>query len=751
MRPRSKKTWRMKNGISFLTCLVVFLSVLYVGARPALPRSAEKDRYAQWSTYLGNPDGSHYSSLTQINKYNVSQLRVAWSYDSGDERPYEFNPLIVDKVMYVVAKKTSVVALDAQSGRELWTYHSPNTPVMEIHRGINFWRSKDGSDQRLLIPFNDHLEAIDARSGQLIRSFGDDGRVDLRAGLSRDPKKIVQIQSGTPGQVFQDLIILGSSTGEEYGSPPGDIRAYDVRSGKLVWTFHTIPYPGEFGHDTWPEGAWQTGGGANCWGEMSLDEERAIVYIPTGAPVYDFYGSDRKGSNLFADSLIALDANTGKLKWHFQFVHHDLWDYDETAAPQLLTVRHDGKDVPVVAQATKQGFLYVFNRETGKPIWPIEERPVPVSKVKDEWASPTQPYPTKPEPFARQKFTIAEINPHILTPADREHWTNVVGAAENHGLFTPPAFTDTIEMPGNHGGVNWGMTASDPSKGWTFVYSMDLPAILKLEHRLPPQLWDIPTDAPPLKRGAAVYHAYCERCHGVDHKGAPPAIPSLENAPTVYGESLIKSIVHSGYKDMPAYPDLYESLIHDLVQYLGQPVTPAVLAEQQRVTKSSREAPRDSAPKRYWSGYGLQPSIISPPWSELTAYDLNDGSIKWKAAIGDSPAASAQGLAGLGVMMPRNGPVITASGLIFIATRDEGKLRALDEETGKEIWSFQMPAGSEGVPAVYQVEGQEFLVVCATSAKVAEIPRDGPPPPSIESVKRSYIAFTLSTWVSSRQ
>jgi quinoprotein glucose dehydrogenase len=751
MSRRNIKSWEATKRVAFFACFVIFVSVLSVVGDAAWPRAVAKDRYAGWTTYLGNPDASHYSSLTQINKSNVSQLKVAWSYDAGNERPYEFNPLIVDKTMYVVAKRTSVVALDAQSGRELWTYRSADAPLMEVHRGINFWQSKNGSDQRLLIPFNDHLEAIDAHSGQLIRSFGDNGKVDLRAGLGRDPKTIVQIQSGTPGQIFKNLIILGSSTGEEYGSPPGDIRAYDVRSGKLVWTFHTIPYPGEFGHETWPEGAWQKGGGANCWGEMSLDEDRGIVYIPTGAPVYDFYGSDRKGNNLFADSLLALDARTGKLKWHFQFVHHDLWDYDETAAPQLLTVRHDGKDVPVVAQATKQGFLYVFNRETGKPIWPIEERPVSVSKVANEWASPTQPFPTKPAPFARQKFTVAEINPYILSPADREHWTNVVGGAINQGLFTPPGFTDTIEMPGNHGGVNWGMTASDPSRGWIFVYSMDLPAILKLEHRLPPQLWEIPTDAPPLKRGAAVYHAYCERCHGADHKGAPPAIPSLENAPTVYGENLIKSVIHSGYKDMPAYPDLYETLIHDLVQYLGQPVTAAALAEQQTATKEARETPQVSAQKRYWSGYGLQPSIISPPWSTITAFDLNDGSIKWKAAIGDSPAASAQGLAGSGVMMPRNGPVVTAAGLIFIATRDEGKLRALDEETGKELWSFEMPAGSEGVPAVYQVEGQEYLVVCATSAKVTEIPRDGPPPPTAESVKRSYIAFGLPTRTGSAQ
>ena len=735
---------RVRLCLLLIACLAVRCVFQSFRAETAAAQSGSKDSHATWSAYLGNPDASHYSSLTQINRSNVSRLAVAWTFDSGGERPYEFNPLIVGKTMYVLAKNSSVVALDAATGRQLWIYHSEKAALMEIHRGINFWQSSDGSEQRLFIAFNDHLEAIDARTGTLIRSFGKGGRVDLRSDLGRDPAGIVQIQSGTPGQVYGDLIILGSATGEEYGSPPGDIRAYDVRTGRMVWIFHTIPHPGEFGYETWPEDAWKTAGGTNCWGEMSLDEQRGIIYIPTGAPVYDFYGLDRKGNNLFADSLIALDAKTGKRIWHFQLVHHDLWDYDATAAPQLLTVRRGGKEVPVVAQATKQGFLYVFNRETGEPIWPIEERSVPASEVPGELLSPTQPFPTKPEPFARQKFSVADLDPHLLTAADREHWKQVVAAAVNKGLFTPPGFKDTIEMPGNHGGANWGMTASDPSKGWMFVYSMDLPAILKLEHRLPPQLWDIRTELPPLERGASVYHAYCERCHGIDHKGAPPAIPSLENAPKVYGEALIKSLVHSGYKDMPAYPDLYESLVHDLVEYLGEPVSATrAAAESKRAAADPVPPDSGSAPKRYWSGYGLQPSIIRPPWSELTAYDLNDGTILWKVPIGDSPAASAEGIQGAGLMMPRSGPVITAGGLIFIATRDEGKLRAIDEQTGKELWSFTMPSSSEGVPAVYEVAGQEYLVVCATSAKVTEIPRDGPPPPTSENIERSYIAFAL--------
>jgi quinoprotein glucose dehydrogenase len=353
--------------------------------------------HTTWSTYLGNPDGSHYTALTQINRSNVDKLKLAWSYDTGNERAYEFNPIVVGKTMYVIAQHTDIVALHAATGKQLWVHH-PNSmgQRLEVHRGINFWQSKDGSDKRLLITFDNHLEAIDANTGELIKSFGEGGSVDLKLGLGRDPKSMYQIQAGTPGQVFDNLIILGSETGEDYGSPPGDIRAYDVVTGRMAWIFHTIPHPGEFGYQTWPKDAWKYIGGTNCWGEMSLDEKTGIVYIPTGAPTYDFYGADRKGNGLFADCLLAVDARTGKLIWYYQLIHHDLWDYDATSAPQLLTVRHNGEDVPIVAEASKQGYLYVFNRTTGKPLWPIEERPVPKSDMPGEAASPTQPVPTAP-------------------------------------------------------------------------------------------------------------------------------------------------------------------------------------------------------------------------------------------------------------------------------------------------------------------------------------------------------------------
>jgi quinoprotein glucose dehydrogenase len=734
--------FRLHGWRSGRLCVIGTFTVFLFGLIASASSKENAKSHTTWSTYLGNADGSHYSALKQIDRTNVSRLQVAWSYDSG-AWPYAFNPIVVGRTMYVLAKNTSIVALDAATGKELWSYRSRNLgPRMEAHRGINYWQSSDGSDKRLLISFANNLEAINAANGQLITSFGNGGTVNLKEGLGRDANSMRQIQSGTPGVVFDDLIILGSSTGEDYGSPPGDIRAYDVRTGRMAWIFHTIPHPGEPGYETWPKDAWKTAGGVNCWGEMSLDEKTGIVYVPTGAPVYDFYGADRKGNDLFADSLLALNAHSGKLVWYYQLIHHDLWDYDAMAAPQLLTVQQNGKEIPIVAQASKQGFVYVFNRATGKPVWPIEERAVPGSNMPDEEASPTQPFPTAPAPFARQAFTAADLNPYILSAPDRARWKKVVENAANHGLFTPPGLTDTVEMPGNHGGVNWGMTASNPVNGTMYVVSMDIPAILKNERSEPPSLWQIPSQAAPPVQGKAVYHFYCERCHGPERAGAPPAIPSLVNAPSIFGAETIKSVVNYGLNDMPAFPDLTDRLLNNLLLYLGNPGSaPEPIASRNEPPPASTSGA--SKPVRYWSGYGLQPSIIRPPWSVITAYDLNRGVIKWQVPLGNAPQGEPENLKDTGIMMSRNGPVVTASGLVFIATKDEGKLRAYDEENGKVLWETDLPAASEGVPAVYEIDGREYIVLCAASAKQTDIPRDGPEQQTAQPVHRSYIAFAL--------
>ena len=456
-------------------CLKAAVLLLSTGMTVLL-WAAEKN-HKNWSDYGGGPDSSHFVALDQITKSNVNQLQVAWVYPTGDNHAYLFNPIVVDNVMFVLARNSSLVALDASTGKEIWIHE--NLPGL-TSRGIAYWESKNRKDRRLIFAMNDYLQEIDARTGKSILTFGKNGLVDLREGLGRDPKTINRIQTDTPGRVFEDLILLGSTPGEAYLAPPGDIRAYHVITGKLVWTFHTIPHPGEFGYDTWPKDAWKYAGGANTWGEITVDVKRGIAYFPTGSPTYDYYGADRIGSNLFANCLVALDARTGKRLWHFQLVHHDLWDYDTTAAPQLLTVTHDGKRVDVVAQSSKQGFLYVFDRVTGKPLWPIEERPVPKSLMPGEQAWPTQPFPTAPPPFARQTISAADVNPYILTAEERAAWKERIAKMRNEGLYTPPGLTETISLPGARGGSNWGSGAVNPTKGLMYLNTQDWPTIYKL-------------------------------------------------------------------------------------------------------------------------------------------------------------------------------------------------------------------------------------------------------------------------------
>lgn len=700
-------------------------------------------------------DSSHYSALRQINRSNVRQLEIAWQYATGDDIPYAFNPIVVDGVMYVMAKHSSIVALDAATGKELWSFATgqPAQIYREVDflgkRGINYWESRGRGDRRLLIALNDYLVAIDAQTGKLISSFGQGGRVDLREGLGRDPRTVARIQSATPGRIFENLIILGSATGEEYGSPPGDIRAYDVVSGKLVWTFHTVPHPGEYGYDTWPKDAWKYAGGTNAWGEITLDQSRGIAYVPLGSPTYDFYGADRAGDNLFSDCLVALDARAGKRLWHSQLVHHDLWDYDLTAAPQLLTIGHNGKQVDVVAQATKQGFLYVFDRVTGEPLWPIQERPVPKSDVPGENASPTQPFNAVPPPFARQSFTINDINRSVLTPEERAKWRDLLLSARNEGLYTPPSLRNTVEMPGNRGGANWGNTAADPLTGTLYVTSMDVPAILKLVSA-PLTEPDSGEGAPSPARGRAIYRQRCALCHGSELQGRPPAVPALLGIARRVSPDGIRNIVSHGLGDMPAFR-LPPGALDSLVAFLNDPAAVPLPLPSSGIRAAPPVAivPEGTqAPVRYWTGYGLSPAAIDPPWSTITAYDLNQGIIKWKMPLGDAPqAAPSYRGQDRGIFMERNGAVVTAGGLLFIATKDEGILRAYDKDDGRLLWSTPLPAASEGVPAVYEAGGREYLVLCAASRKggppVTEAQMAARDPLAAPPVHRAYVAFAL--------
>jgi quinoprotein glucose dehydrogenase len=723
--------WCGAGFLSLSLAVCVFVLAIERGRSANAADGLTARPYSTWREYGGAPDDSQYSSLKQINRSNVAQLKQVWFYRAGNNGfRYGSNPIVIDNVMYVIGKNNSVVALDAATGKELWA-HDNGKVLGFSHRGLVYWENSDRSDRRILYVANNNLCEVDARTGQTIDSFGDHGAVDLRQGLGRDPKTIRQIGSGTPGKIFGDLILLGSATGEEYESPPGDLRAYNVVTGKMAWIFHTVPHPGEPGYDTWPPEAWKYIGGTNTWGELSIDEERGIAYFPTGSPTYDFYGADRNGADLYSDCLLALDARTGKLLWYYQTTHHDLWDYDLETGPKLLTVMHDGKKVDVVAEAGKNGFVYVLDRVTGKPIWPIEERPTPKSDMPGQVAWPTQPYPTVIQPFTRQKFSADEVDPYIADPKEREQIRAQVAAARNEGLYTPPDTGTVMEMPGNNGGANWGTTASDPTNGTYFVLSKEAPSLLQLAPKPPRR--QIPGS--PETQGRVLYIQNCQTCHLESMAGQPPGIPSLIGVMDRRTPDMVRTLVENGMAPMPGFPDMTPSDIDNLIAYLKTPdnahIPPDILA---RIINPPPPSPRLApAGTRYWTGYGYMNSTdglpaIGPPWSTLTAYDLNTGSIKWHIPFGGVSSLAAKGITDTGSFWPRGGVTVTAGGLIFGGSISDNTMRAYDENTGKVLWEAKLPAGPEGIPAVYEVAGKEYMVVSARPSTRTPTAADGATP-----------------------
>ena len=719
-----------------------------------------------WHDNLAGPDSSNYVDLDQIKKSNVDEMEVAWTY------PYAaggFNPIVVDDTVYVSGRNGALVALDASTGKEIWIHEGLNGMTS---RGINYWQSDDGKERRLLFSINNFLQAIDARTGLSIPTFGLDGTVDLRSDLPRGEK--MGWNNNSPGKVWKNLLILGSTTGEAFISPPGDIRAYDVVTGKKVWQFHTVPRPGEFGYDTWPKDAHKYVGGANNWGSMSIDDQRGILYVPTGSATYDFYGADRLGENLFANCLLALDARTGKRLWHFQTVHHDLWDYDNVSAPQLVTVRHNGQRVDAVAFAGKTGFLYVFDRVTGAPLWPIEERPVAKSDVPGEQAWPTQPFPTRPAPFARLTFTVDDVNPWLGTPEEFAAMKERVGKARNLGLFTPPALVDTISMPGNQGGSNWATTAANPQKGLVFVVNVNQVAILRLE--------DVKTrTAPagrgggsPLQAGFAAYQQHCSSCHGAKLQGGVvPGAASLVAVTDRMGEDAIRAIITGGRGLMRPVPAITDSEIPALIAYLattgvnrpGRGRSDAAPAFPPGPVVARGGAPLPQAPPRslgpfypglggnagsyvypeevsavpttrYMTDYGVLASWTKPPYTTITAYDLNTGELKWQVPNGDDPLTiAAGGPSNTGGLGARSGVIVTSGGLVFQAGGD-GKFRAYDEDTGKVLWFAPFVGSAPGVPVSYESKGRQYIAMIASHG-------GGAAPASETTPASGMVAFAL--------
>jgi glucose dehydrogenase len=756
-----------RYGVSMTAAALLLAALMFdvtFGAQLAKTRS------------LPGADSSNFMPFDEITKANVNQLEVAWSYPDGATT---FSPVVVDGVLYGLGRNASaLVALDATTGKEIWI-HEGLAGIAS--KGINYWQSEDGNDRRLIFSVNSFLQEIDAKTGKSILSFGTHGVVDLREGLARAEGTGIRAMPLSPGRIWRNTLILGGQSGESFLTPPGDIRAYDVITGKRIWQFHVVPLPGEFGYETWPKDAYKYVGGANNWGEMSLDDARGIVYIPTGSATYDLYGADRIGANLFANCLLALDARTGKRLWHYQTIHHDLWDLDNTAAPQLVTVRHNGQSIDAVALAGKTGFLYVFNRETGAPLWPIEERPVPSSDVPGEQAWPTQPFPTKPPPFVRQSFTVDDVNPWLLTPEQYQSVRERVAKARNGtgpqgGLYNPPAIgRDAVSMPGNQGGANWGTTAANPAKGMVFVVGVNQLAMLRIEdvRTRPAGRGGAGTTGEVLTQGWNVYQRQCQSCHAADQRGATPDVPSLAGVTLRLDEDALRAVVNEGRGRMRSV-DVSPSDLTALIFYITNtnPIgrvggggargsTAAVLPQGPVVGRGGAPQPPlpartgpfypgyggnagntpypadvpNTPPIRYAGDYGVMATSTKPPYTTLTAYDLNTGEIKWQVTNGDHPATMrAGGPANTGGVGSRNGVLVTQTGLVFHLGSD-GKVRAYDEDTGQVLWTGAVAGSSIGIPAMYEAGGRQYFVVMSPPAGGAAQGGDARP--------YGYVAFAV--------
>jgi quinoprotein glucose dehydrogenase len=681
-----------------LTSAVVLLAAFAV----ALPA-----QNADWSIYGGTPGNTHYSTLSQITPANVASLKVAWTYETHDEwkgSEMQTNPIVIDGVLYGTSPNLRVFALDAATGQELWSYDpNPGKPAPQRfrHRGLVV------TGDRILVTYRYRLYALDRKTGQPIESFGDSaGFADMRNAYDR-PADRVSVSASSPGVVYGDLYIIGSTVAEQLPSTPGVIRAYDVKSGKLRWIFHTIPRPGEYGYDTWPADAWKVAGGANAWAGVTVDQERGLVFAATGSAAFDFYGVNRAGDNLFANSLIALDAATGRRLWHFQTVRHDIWDRDLPTPPSLVRVHRDGRAVDAVAQITKTGYVYVLDRVTGTPLFPIEYRKVPASTVDGEQASEIQMYPLSPPPFVRQYFTEDIVTRR--TPAARDSVLRMLRSFDPTGLYVPPSLKGSIIFPGVDGGGEWGGPAWDPETGLLYVNANEMPWYHKL-----------------VERGdKSTFEANCAGCHGENRVGAARG-PSLANVGKRLTREQITQTIREGTGNMPAWAGVLDNAtINDLVNYL--------------ITGVDAAAAKDSNPNflKYRSS-GLQILLdpdgyppITPPWGSLSAIDLNAGEIRWSVPFGEYPALAAQGVKNTG-SDNYGGAIVTANGLLIIgATTYDRKFHVFDKKTGALLWEAALPASGNATPATYMVNGKQYIVIACGGGK-NDAPSGG-----------TYVAFTL--------
>ncbi|MBS1914888.1 MAG: PQQ-binding-like beta-propeller repeat protein [Bacteroidetes bacterium] len=695
-----------------------------------------KKQYKDWKVFGGSKENIHYSTLTQIDTANVTQLQVAWMYHTGDadtanHSQIQCNPIVVDGILYGTSPQLKLFAIDAATGKPKWVFNpydtsqkkSAETFIMNNNRGVTYW--EDGNDKRIFFAAGSYLFAIDAVTGKIIEGFGKEGKIDLHDGLERDVNDLY-VAATSPGIIYRDMIIMGSRVSEGGDAAPGYIRAYDVHTGKIRWVFHTIPQPGEFGYDTWKDTvAWKHIGGANCWSGFALDEKRGILFAPIGSASFDFYGGKRKGNGLFADCLLAIDAGTGKYKWHFQDVHHDTWDKDFPTPPALVSVMHEGKLVDAVAQPTKTGFVFLLDRETGKPLFPIEEKRVPHnSEIEGEELSATQPFPTLPKSFMRQTLTENDLN-NLLPDSSYQDIKKRFATYKSGNVFQPISKEGTIVFPGLDGGAEWGGSGFDPETGLLYVNANEIPWVITLT--------DVKNAVPKkenlLQAGIRLYNSNCMTCHGPDRKGSGN-YPSLLEVNKKYNEQDFLNVVSTGRRMMPAFKQLSEEEKSAIASFILN-----IKSSQQ---KTFVEAPKPvdtflnlpytiTGYNKFVSKEGYPANM--PPWGTLNAVNLVTGEIDWRDTLGDYPEFKKKGIH-TGTEN-YGGPVVTAGGLLFIAATSDGKLRAFNKRSGKLLWETELPAAGFATPSVYELNGKEYLVIACGGGKLHAQSGD------------AYVAFAL--------
>jgi quinoprotein glucose dehydrogenase len=699
-----RRGFAWSTGFAAAFAILPVLNVLGIGINGG---KAKAGHNTDWATYNGSPDNLHYSSLRQINVDNVAQLKPVWSYDTHEKGGLETQPLIADGVLYGYTPRQAVFALNAETGELLWNFDS-GEGATKPERGLAYWT--DGKEKRILAAIGHSVYALDAATGKALIGFGKDGRIDLRENLERDVNTM-SLYISSPPSIYKDLMIVGDGTPESLPSPPGDIRAYDVHTGKMRWIFHTIPHPGEFGYKTWPAEAWKTSGSANNWCGMAVDTERGIVYVPTGSAATDWYGADRAGDDLFANSLIALDATTGKRLWHFQAVHHDLWDRDFPSPPTLVTVRREGKDVPAVAQTSKQGCLYLFNRVNGTPLFPMETKKYPASTVPGEVASPVQTLPTKPAPFSRQRLTEDLLTDR--TPQAHEWALRHLRSWISEGQFVPNRVgKSTVMFPGWDGGAEWGGSAYDPNTHILYINANDVGLTESL------------TKHEGGTRGKSVYQSQCAVCHGQNREGTPPTTPALLNLQEKLSTEQISSIVEHGRGRMPGFTGLSAADRRAVAGFV-------LNGDSSKASGASGKVTYDTTGYHKFLDEEGYPAVKTP-WGTFNAINLDTGEYLWKIPFGEYPELVAQGL---GITGSENygGPVVTAGGVVFIAaTVVDKKIRAYDKRTGKLLWEYLLPYPANSTPAVYEIDGREYVVIASGGGRDPRIPTGG-----------VYVAFAL--------